>query len=208
MRLLTWCGIVAPVVRLSLILSLGLLDPEYSQLRDAISELGARGAPHAAVMSYVGISLVGVLLVLFSVALYRAYRPGPLPTAGAGLLALAGLAFVAVGLFPCDPGCSRADPSLTMQIHLVAGLTGMTAQTLAVVTFGLHGLVRGSGGPQPMLGAALGAVASAALLVFFAQIAGVEIPHPGLSQKVSQAATDLWVLVAAVGLVGGGEDDG
>lgn len=87
MKLLVWSGVAGPAIRLSLIVLLGYLTPGYSQLRDAISELGARGAPYAGLMNFVGISLVGLLLVLFSPALYRAYR-GRLAAAGAIFLAL------------------------------------------------------------------------------------------------------------------------
>ena len=68
---LAWCGIFAPPLRLGLILLLGSLDPEYSHMRDYISELGARGAPSAVLMNVIGTVLVGVLLGVFSLALYR-----------------------------------------------------------------------------------------------------------------------------------------
>jgi hypothetical protein len=81
MRLLAWAGILAPLLRLGLILLLGALHPDYSQARDFISELGAPDAPHRAVMNLLGIALVGLLLVVFSVPLWRLQPPGPLGTA-------------------------------------------------------------------------------------------------------------------------------
>lgn len=194
LRVLAWCGVAGPVIRLSLILVLGVLNPAYSQARDFISELGAEGAPGAWVMNYFGISLVGLLLVLFSVALYRAYRPGAHVAAGATFLGLSGLAFVAVGLFPCGPGCALVDTP-AMRIHLAAGAVGMTAQTLAVAAFGVRALVH----PVPRLRAAtsvgLGLVALVALVLFLGW--GFRVPYPGLVQKTVQLATDVWVLVMA-----------
>ena len=76
MRLLAWFGLIAPVVRLTLILVLGLLQPGYSQSRDYISELGAVGAPYAWLMNSVGTMFVGILIVGFSFALWRALQPG------------------------------------------------------------------------------------------------------------------------------------
>jgi hypothetical membrane protein len=189
--------VLAPILRLGLILLLGFLDPGYSQPRDYISELGARGAPSAAVMNWVGTSLVGMLLCLFSLALYRVKEPGFLKTAGASLLALSGLAFVAVGLFPCDPGCSLVDPSASMRIHVLAGSVAMVSQAAAPMAFGLR-LVSGTGDrTYAAVSLACGAIAVGAVIVLLTG-QGATLAFPGLVQKTFQAAADLWVLVSAI----------
>jgi hypothetical membrane protein len=200
MRRLAWAGILAPLLRLGLILLLAAVDPEYSQTQDFISELGAPDASFPAVMNLLGIALVGLLLVVFSVPLRRSQPPGPLGTAGSLLLALSGVAFVAVGLLPCDqPGCSPESPSAVMQGHLVAGLTAMATQTLATLVFGLR-LFSGTG-PRwyAAVSMALGLAALLALALLFGT--GLRMPAPGLAQKVMQFSTDIWVLVSAVALL-------
>lgn len=200
MKALTWCGVSAPVLRLGLILLLGFLDPEYSHLRDYISELGARDAPSAVLMNLIGTVLVGVLLCLFSLALYRGSVPGFLATAGAVLLALGGLAFILVGLFPCDPGCSLAAPSASMRVHVVAGTLAMSAQTLAPMALGLR-IVSGTGDRRyAAISLACGAIAIMALIVLLGQ--GESLTFPGLFQKIFQVAADVWVLVSAIHLLG------
>ena len=196
MRVLAWCGIAAPVIRLSLILWLGSLQPDYSQTRDFISELGARGAPYAAMMNYAGTVLVGVLLALFAIALYRTHRPSLLAAGGAGLLALSGFAFVVVGLFPCDPGCSLADPSSTMRIHLLAGTVATALQALAVLFFGMRVFSRHADRLHAALSLALGLVALGALVILHAT--AFQITSPGLVQKTFQVSTDAWVFLSAV----------
>ena len=200
MRHLAWSGILAPLLRLGLILLLGALHPDYSQARDFISELGAPDAPFPAVMNLLGISLVGLLLVVFSLPLRRSQPPGVLGTAGSLLLAISGVAFVAVGLLPCDrAGCSAEDPSAVMQGHLVAGLTAMTTQTLAALAFGLR-LFSGTG-PRwyAATSLALGLAALFALALLFGT--GLRVPAPGSAQKAMQFSADIWVFVSAAALL-------
>jgi hypothetical protein len=86
-----------------------------------------------------------------------------------------------------------------MQGHLVAGLTAMTAQTLAALAFGLRWF---SGtGPRWYAGVslALGLAALLALALLFGT--GLRLPAPGLAQKVMQFSTDIWGLVSAVALL-------
>jgi hypothetical membrane protein len=184
-----------------LILLLGFLDPEYSHLRDYISELGARDAPLSVLMNFIGTVLVGVLLCVFSLALYRGSEPGSLATAGAALLASSGLAFIVVGLFPCDPGCSMAAPSATMRVHVVAGTLAMSAQTLAPIALGLR-IVSGTGDRRhAAMSLVCGAVAIMALIVLLLG-QGESLAFPGLVQKTYQIAADAWVLLSAIHLLG------
>jgi len=194
MRALAWCGVIAPLLRLGLILVVGSLHPGYSQLRDFISELGAQGAPFGQVMN-AGISLVGLLLTLFSVALYRVCNSSPLGLGGAALLGLSGLAFIAVGLFPCDPGCSLRAPSPVMRVHLLAGIIGMTMQAAAPLAMGLRFVTDSKDRSYAVVSLACGFLAAGALLLLFGQ--GSRLSFPGLVQKTAQAATGLWVLVSA-----------
>ena len=200
MRHLAWSGILAPPLRLGLILLLGALDPDYSQARDFISELGAPDARFPDVMNLLGIALVGLLLVAFSVPLRRSQPPGPLGNAGSVLLAVSGVAFVAVGLLPCDqPGCSPEAPSAIMRGHVVAGLTAMTAQTSAALAFGLR--VFSGTGPRwyAATSLALGLAALLALALLFGT--GLRLPAPGIAQKVMQFSADIWVFVSAIVLL-------
>jgi hypothetical protein len=116
------------------------------------------------------------------------------------LLAISGVAFVAVGLLPCDlPGCSPEAPSAVMQGHIVAGITAMTTQSLAALTFALR-LFSGTG-PRWYAASslALGVAALLALGLLFGT--GLRLPAPGVAQRAMQLSADAWVLVSAVALL-------
>ena len=201
MRTMAWCGVLAPTLRFGFILVLGALHPGYSQARDFISELGARQAPFALPMNVFGTALVGILLAGFSVALYDACKPGLLARTSAWLLAISGLAFVAVGVFPCDPGCFMESPSANMRLHLLSALVATASQASAPLVLGWHLFTKSGPRSLAQLSLTLGCVASAALAVFFAR--GAELPFPGLVQKVYQFAADLWVLMLAIHILRG-----
>lgn len=196
MRILAWFGIVAPVVRLSLIAVLGYLQPGYSQSRDFISELGAADAPYAWVMNSVGIAVVGLLLFGFGYALWRALKPGKLISLGAVTLSVAGLSFVAVGIFPCDAGCSMEAPSQTMRLHLLAGTSAMFMESFAPLLIGAGLLIAKKYLKYALISLFFGSVAITALGVLFSQ--NSSFAYPGTLQKTFQTSTDVWVFLSAM----------
>ena len=200
MKLLAYFGLIAPALRLSLILVLGLIQPGYSHSRDYISELGAVGAPYALLMNSIGTILVGTLLCGFSYAAWRVLRPGLLVAMGSLLLAIAGTAFIGVGVFPCDAGCGVENPSITMQRHLQFGTIAMFAQTLAPLLFGAAFAFGARHARYGRVSLWLGAVAIAALLTLFSQDPGWVFA--GALQKTFQLATDIWVFVSGLVVLG------
>lgn len=199
MRLLAWFGLIAPVVRVTLILVLGLLQPGYSQSRDYISELSAVGAPYSLIMRSVGEIFVGLLIVGFSFALWRSLRPGFLVSTGSLLLAIAGIAFIGVGAFPCDPGCGIEDPSIMMQRHIQAGTLAMFTQTLAPLSIGA-GLAIGTRYRKlGWISIGLGGVAIVSLWTLFTQ--EPSFPFSGALQKTYQFAADAWIFLSALVVV-------
>lgn len=193
MRLLIACGLVAPILRLGLILTLGALHPTYSQTTDFISELGAPDSPYAGLMNYVGIALVGVLLAAFSIPLRR-YATDPLARVAAWLLFVSGISFVVVGLAPCDrAGCEPGGSTSVMLVHIVSGFVGMTTQAVAPVAYGLRVFGSDRGGLRSGTSLLLGVISVAGLIALATGFG----PH-GLAQKTMQFAADVWVFTSAV----------
>jgi hypothetical protein len=127
-NVLAACGVAAPVVFIAAVAVASVNHPGYTQLENFISELGATGAPAASIMNFAGFLPYGVLIVVFASALHRGIRADAGGWLGPSLLALYGLAYVALAVSPCDPGCRAAAPSWHHRMHfLLSDLILLTA---------------------------------------------------------------------------------
>jgi hypothetical membrane protein len=199
LRILVICGIAAAAMRTGPLIVAGAMTPGYSHLANFNSELSARGAAYHDAMTLV-LYVVGVLLFLFALGLTRWTRPSSVGLWGSLVLAATGVAFVLIGVFPCDPGCSLQDPSSTMKAHLLAGFGGMSLQTIAIVIFGFYGR---SVGEDPRIGnisKLLGSVLVLAMAWLYATYLGLAhlLPNPVIAQKVFTLAADLWLAWCAI----------
>lgn len=112
---LAWCGLLAPLLLGVALLGVTLLRPDYSQLAQAISELGMPGAPFAAAWNGVGFLLVGALIVAFAWGLRRGTGRRLVPA----LVAASGLGWMGLGLAPAAVGFARS-PQTTLHFVMVA----------------------------------------------------------------------------------------
>jgi hypothetical membrane protein len=115
------CGVAAPVVFIAAVITASVNHPGYDQLKNFISELGATGAPAAGVMNFAGFLPYGVLTAAFALAVHRGMRADAGGWLGPSILALYGLAYIAIAVSPCDPGCQGATPSLHHRLHFLLG---------------------------------------------------------------------------------------
>jgi len=122
-RLLAVSGIIGPPIYGIVIFALGSLWPDYSHLRQSMSELGAVGSPYALMMNTAGLPLLGILMVAFAFGLYRDLRNGMSARIGCFFIALAGGAIVLTGAFPCDSGCINVT-CIGMMHRVLATITG------------------------------------------------------------------------------------
>lgn len=97
LRLAGLCGVASPVAALSFIFLAISYSPWFSWTENALSDLGVSSA--AAIFNS-GIILAGLLLTIFAVGFIKRVGKGPLRFAGALLLVLGAVSFMAVGVFP------------------------------------------------------------------------------------------------------------
>ena len=126
--------ILAPVWFGLIIFLAGLLTPGYKHSSQAISELGAPGAPYALVVNFAGFVPLGCSLMMLAFAPGRFFGSQIQKTIATVLFGLTGLAIVVAGLFPTDPGGRR--DTLAGMIHAVAGISLLIVASLTPLVMG------------------------------------------------------------------------
>ena len=179
----------------SLIGFAALRSDDYTHGTKAVSELGAAGAPNAALFNLFGFVLPGLLIVMLGWQIRRQAGPGT-PLTGPILLMLSGATLSATGLFPAD---LDAHGSLQTTVHLVAAL--LSGILWAVALPWLGPLLRHLG--REALGRATPWFALFLLANVLWQAAfqsGVHIP-PGWGQRLGFLGYFLWAALAGLSLV-------
>ncbi|WP_448197226.1 DUF998 domain-containing protein [Pseudomonas putida] len=190
-RCLLCCGLIIPLWLLLGVWFTAQAYPGYDHLQQAMSQLGAVGAPTQRWSPLLNNFPLAVLFTLFAWGLARRWRGSKLALASAALVLLHGLGSLGTGFFPCDQGCAPAQPSLSQQLHNVSGLLMFLSLTLASALWVWGG--KGVAGSR-----ALGAfslicvVAAVATVVLMAQAAQSGRLF-GLFQRLNYAVSVLWV---------------
>ena len=180
-------GILSPLVLASIAAIVSSHRPDYSHLRNTLSDLGAVGAPNAVLMDWGGVIPAGLLTAFSAIALQRALGAGAWSVASIAMLVLGGAGLAATAMSPW-----RGDPSdltlLPNRLHLVFALTGFLCIALAPLFFAFAARAT----PLlrvwflPSLGAGIGVLAMA-----FWPLQG---DYRGFFQRAALAIFFLWLL--------------
>lgn len=190
LRLAGWSGMIAVAGYVGATVLGGVLDPEYSHLRDAISTLTAAGAPDRVLLGalYVGYNL---LLAGFALAVYRSSAGGRLLLAATVLFALGSVSGIGqVTAFPQDaPGSPLTGPGT---MHLVlAGVSSLVTVACAVLYW--------RGFRTDPVWRPMSRVSLAAAIVILASAPGAVVtvggPVQGLFERVTIGAFMVWIIV-------------
>jgi hypothetical protein len=206
---LTWVVIVVVA---------GLLEPGYSEVRDAVSVLGARDAAHPWIFD-TAVAIWGISLILAASALALDAKRSWRGWLGPGLIAFTGLAQILDG-FPFPADCRwtidatcrarEAAGELSWQ-HYAHGITyffGAIALMLSVfaMAWRFHGDERwGRLDLFALVGGVLGTLIVGGLFLLGSNEPGGDY---GLVQRFALAAGGFWILVLTVGLLVVGRDSG
>ena len=206
---LTWIAIVVVA---------GLLEPGYSEVRDAVSVLGARDAAHPWIFD-TAVAIWGISLILAALALALDAKRSWRGWLGPGLIAFTGLAQILDGFpFPADcrwtidAGCRAREMAgeLSWQhyAHGIAYFLGAIALMLSVfaMAWRFHGDERwGRLDLLALFGGLIGTLIVAGLFLLGSNEPGGDY---GLVQRFALAAGGFWTLVLTVGLLVVHDDSG
>lgn len=187
------CGILAPVLWLTLICLTGAMRPEYSHIAQYISELGEKGSNTEKLMRYAGFEVTGFLYLVFASALWTSFGNHWLRLA-ASLIALDGIWRIGAGIFPCDPGCVGL--SIGQHLHhdfaTFGFLSGVCSAIICGIAFRRIHLSR----YLSWYSIGSGVFALSFLLLMSWQ--DNPIKSPGLFEHLATLLLSVWLLVFAV----------
>lgn len=201
--LLLWSGLLAVLVRNILVYYIGWISPGYSPVSNFISELSADGTPYAHVVNIGSLIILGMVLTMTALVLKRRL-PGPGRGLSMSYLAISGIAFIGIGLFPCPPGCRPEMNSLQMSIHTLSGFIASISICLSAIVYGLK-YFKGFKSPLRAGSLVLGTMGILAFVTLWVTIVtsefGIDIglyQVKGALQRLNVLAGDLWVVLACV----------
>ncbi|MDH0300819.1 MULTISPECIES: DUF998 domain-containing protein [unclassified Pseudomonas] len=194
-RLLLASGLLIPLWLLLGVALTALAYPGYDHLQQAMSLLGAVGAPTQQLSPWVNNFPLAVLFALFAWGLARRWRQSKLARLSALLVLLHGLGSLGTGWFACDQGCAPLEPSFSQQMHNLSGLLMFLSLTLACVLWiGLgKRLARSAGLAGWSLLCAVLSVVTVVLMAKAAQSGELF----GLYQRLNYGICVLWIATLA-----------
>lgn len=130
-RVLLGSGLLIPLWLFAGVVLTALGYPGYSHLDQAMSQLGAVGAPTHQYSAWINNFPLGLLFTLFAVGIARRFTESRYAKLSGALILLHGFASVAAGAFSCDTGCAPQLPSVSQQVHNIAGLVMFISLLLA-----------------------------------------------------------------------------
>jgi hypothetical membrane protein len=190
------CGILGPLLWLSLIGVAGAVRPEFSHITQYISELGERGSSTEFLMRYGAFGFTGLLYVCFAAALLAISRDGWYSRLAAGLIGLDGLGRIGAGVFACDPGCRGL--SSNQELHHLFATLGFSSGILAAIAWGYTFHRRGW--PQPFTWYSVGTGILALIFLLAMSWSRNPLNTPGLFEHLATGVLSLWLLVFAARL--------
>ena len=192
------CGVLGPLIWLSLIAVAGALRPDFNHITHYISELGERGSSTEFLVGYAAFEFTGILYLGFAAALWAIFRKNAWSFAlASGLLGLEGLGRIGAGVFACDPGC--AGLSSTQEVHHLFATLGFSAGVLAAVVWGIS--LRQQGGSLGFSAYSVGSGMVALTLLLLMLWDRTPVIAPGLLEHLASGVLSLWLLVFAVRLL-------
>jgi len=184
------CGMLAPILFALALAVFSLMTPGYSNLTNAVSELGVIGATYALAWNAIGFFLVGALITIYAWGLRLDLRPASGSTIVPLLVAISGLGFASLGFFPAEAGF---EPSLRTTLHSVMIMVYFLAFVLVAFIFPVKMKGNDYWKKLALFSVVMGILAIASFFI------PKTVPL-GLSQRIGMGAHFLWLFVTSLAL--------
>ncbi|WP_269618740.1 DUF998 domain-containing protein [Zhongshania sp. BJYM1] len=184
-------GILTPIWLIVGVTVAGALYPGYSHFNQALSELGAIGAPTHLISPMINNYPLGVLFALFGTSIIKEFPYSKLARFTGVLIVIHGVGSITAGYFSCDVGCNPQSPSESQIIHNLSGLVMFLSLVIASGVW-VHL------GPKLVESKALGIFSLLctllAIVVLLPMILAIESGLGfGLYQRLNYGASVVWV---------------
>jgi len=191
-KILLLSGIVGPVFYFSLLTTLGYLWSGYNPTLQSMSEIGSVVSPYKDLMNYLGFSLLGIFIMLFSIGLLKELGKGILQSLAFLSLLLAGIFMFAVGFFPCDAGC--IDVTQTGRLHSITSTIPSITLPMAAMLMATV-IAKRWGDKWRYLSFWIGLLSMLSGPVMFIPFI---TPYLGLTQRVGIGLSLLWMILVSI----------
>lgn len=124
-------GLVIPIWLFFGVLIAGSMNPGYSHLNQAMSELGAVGSPTHAISPVINNFPLGILFITFGISVAKTLSKSKLAVLSGILIVMHGLGSISAGYFSCDVGCNPESPSYSQIAHNLSGAIMFLSLTVA-----------------------------------------------------------------------------
>lgn len=187
-----WSAVLGLLVFLITVVAGGAAFPGYSHTSQFISELGATGAPHSKLVSWMGFIPSGLLLMTFAITAPLALPRSAITWLGFASIGYYAFGLVGAGIFPCDYGCRAEQPSVGQRIHNAIAVTGYLAGITALLLLGIQARKWPGGGHLIALAVLCGLVGTIALLFL-----SPDFGYVGFAQRTVEACMGMWIIACA-----------
>jgi len=126
-----YSGMIIPAWLFLGVLIAGAMNPGYSHINQAMSELGAEGSATQIISPLINNFPLGILFIAFGWYLISELKNSKLAILSGVMVVLHGIGSIFAGYFSCDAGCQPASPSASQIFHNLSGLVMFLSLTVA-----------------------------------------------------------------------------
>ncbi len=182
-------GIFGPVFYFLILSFLGHLWTGYNPVTTGMSEIGAVDSPYKDYMNYLGFSLLGFLIIVFSFGFKALFKKNLQAGIAFILLLSGGISMFAVGFLPCDVQC--IDVTWTGKMHSNASAASAILIPLAIM-ISAYPISQKMGEKWGYISFFLGLFSMSAGPVMFLEMSQ---NYMGLIQRLGIGLSLLWILI-------------